>query len=52
MSGLFDLRGKVGLVTGANQGLGLGFATGMAKCGADVVIWGRRPQANEEAAGE
>lgn len=50
MSGLFDLRGKVGLVTGANQGLGLGFATGMAKCGADVVIWGRRPQSNEEAA--
>jgi NAD(P)-dependent dehydrogenase (short-subunit alcohol dehydrogenase family) len=48
--GLFDLSGKVGLVTGANQGLGLGFATGMAKAGADVVVWGRRPEANEAAA--
>ncbi len=47
---LFSLRGKVGLVTGANQGLGLGFASGMAKCGADVVIWGRRAERNEEAA--
>ncbi len=50
MSDLFDLHGKVGLVTGANQGLGLGFATGMAKCGADVVIWGRRAEANAAAA--
>ena len=51
MSGdLFSLAGKVGLVTGANQGLGLGFATGMAKCGADVVIWGRRAERNAQAA--
>jgi NAD(P)-dependent dehydrogenase (short-subunit alcohol dehydrogenase family) len=49
---LFDLTGKVGLVTGGNQGLGLGFATGMVKCGADVVIWGRRSDRNEEAAAE
>lgn len=46
----FDLTGKVGLVTGGNQGLGTGFATGMAKCGADVVIWGRRAAKNAEAA--
>lgn len=50
MKGLFDLSGKVGLVTGANQGLGFGFATGMAKAGADVVIWGRRADRNEAAA--
>lgn len=49
---LFDLTGKVGLVTGANAGLGLGFARGMAKAGADVVIWGRRAAKNEEAAEE
>lgn len=49
---LFDLTGKVGLVTGGNQGLGLGFATGMAKCGADVVLWGRRAEKNAEAAAE
>lgn len=49
---LFDLTGKVGLVTGGNQGLGLGYASGMAKCGADVVLWGRRAAKNEEAAAE
>jgi NAD(P)-dependent dehydrogenase (short-subunit alcohol dehydrogenase family) len=47
---LFDLTGKVGLVTGANSGLGFGFASGIAKCGGDVVVWGRRKDKNEEAA--
>jgi NAD(P)-dependent dehydrogenase (short-subunit alcohol dehydrogenase family) len=46
----FDLHGKTALVTGGNSGLGLGFATGVAKAGADVVIWGRRADRNEEAA--
>jgi len=46
---LFDLTGKVALVTGGNSGLGLGFATGMAKCGADLVVWGRRADKNKEA---
>jgi NAD(P)-dependent dehydrogenase (short-subunit alcohol dehydrogenase family) len=48
----FDLSGKVALVTGANNGLGLGFATGIAKAGGDVVIWGRRAEKNEQAAAE
>jgi NAD(P)-dependent dehydrogenase (short-subunit alcohol dehydrogenase family) len=47
---LFDLTGKVGLVTGANSGLGFGFASGIAKCGGDVVVWGRRAEKNLEAA--
>src|SRR6267142_2617464 len=47
---LFDLTGKVGLVTGANSGLGFGFASGIAKCGGDVVVWGRRADKNEQAA--
>jgi NAD(P)-dependent dehydrogenase (short-subunit alcohol dehydrogenase family) len=47
---LFDLTGKVGLVTGANSGLGFGFASGMARCGADVVVWGRRADQNLDAA--
>ena len=46
----FDLTGKVALVTGANNGLGLGFAHGIAEAGGDVVIWGRRADKNEEAA--
>jgi NAD(P)-dependent dehydrogenase (short-subunit alcohol dehydrogenase family) len=39
--GLFDLTGKVALVTGGNGGLGLGFARGIAKQGGTVVIWAR-----------
>ena len=47
---LFDLTGQVALVTGANSGLGFGFAEGLARAGSDLVIWGRRPEANERAA--
>lgn len=47
---LFDLTGKVALVTGANSGLGFGFAEALARAGSDLVIWGRREDANERAA--
>jgi NAD(P)-dependent dehydrogenase (short-subunit alcohol dehydrogenase family) len=46
----FDLTGKVALITGANSGIGFGFARGLARAGATVVIWGRRADANEAAA--
>src|SRR3546814_16668085 len=49
---LFDLTGKVALVTGGNSGIGLGFARGLARAGADVVIWGRREDRNEKAVAE
>ena len=45
----FDLTGKKALITGANSGLGLGFAQALAKGGADVMIWGRNPQKTEAA---
>jgi len=38
---LFDLRGKVALVTGGNGGIGLGIARGLARAGAQVAIAGR-----------
>jgi len=46
---LFDLTGKVALVTGGNSGLGLAFANGLARAGADVIIWGRRDDRNKQA---
>ena len=46
---LFDQKGKVALVTGGNSGLGLAFATGLAKCGSDIVIWGRSAEKNDRA---
>ena len=50
--GLFDLSGKVALVTGGNSGIGLGFARGIAKQGGDVVIWGRSEDKNATAVAE
>jgi len=50
--GLFDLTGKVALVTGGNGGIGLGMAKGLAMHGATVVIWGNNPEKNERAVAE
>ena len=38
---LFDLHGKVAIVTGGNGGLGRGMAIGLASAGADIVIAAR-----------
>ena len=38
---LFDLTGKVAIVTGGNGGIGLGMARGLAGAGAAVVLAGR-----------
>jgi len=49
MKNLFDLSGKVVLVTGGNGGIGLGMAEGCAQHGADVVIWGTNESKNKQA---
>ena len=43
-SNLFDLTGKLALVTGATQGLGMAIAEGIGKSGATVVINGNSSQ--------
>jgi NAD(P)-dependent dehydrogenase (short-subunit alcohol dehydrogenase family) len=46
---MFDLGGRVAVVTGGNGGIGLGIARGLAQAGADVAIWARDPAKNEAA---
>jgi 2-dehydro-3-deoxy-D-gluconate 5-dehydrogenase len=41
---LFDLAGRVAIVTGGNGGIGLGMAEGLAAAGADVVLAGRNAE--------
>jgi len=43
MEGLFDLSGKVAVVTGTSRGLGQYFGRALAKAGADLVITSRDP---------
>lgn len=50
MTGMFDLRGHVALVTGGNSGIGLGMADALAAHGAAVAIWGTNPAKNAAAA--
>lgn len=43
MTNLFDLTGKMAVVTGANTGIGQGIAVALAEAGADVALVGRSP---------
>jgi NAD(P)-dependent dehydrogenase (short-subunit alcohol dehydrogenase family) len=49
---MFDLTGKVAIVTGGNRGIGLGIARGLAKAGATLSLWSRDEARNAEAAEE
>ncbi len=47
---LFELGGRVAVITGGNAGIGLGIAKGLAAAGASIVIAGRRAEKNLAAA--
>ena len=46
---LFDLNGRVAVVTGGNGGIGLGTAKGMASIGASIVVAGRNAEKAADA---
>ena len=46
---MFDLSGRVAVITGGNGGIGLGLATGLAQAGAAVAILARNEEKNQAA---
>lgn len=51
-TGLFNLGGKVAVVTGGNGGIGLGMAKGLAAAGASIAVVGRNESKSAAAVAE
>ena len=49
---LFDLSGRVAIVTGGNGGIGLGMAKGLAAAGAAVIVAARNREKSDGAVAE
>ena len=49
---MFDLKGKIAIVTGGNGGIGLGMARGLAAAGAGIVVAARNTDKSKKAVAE
>jgi NAD(P)-dependent dehydrogenase (short-subunit alcohol dehydrogenase family) len=49
---MFDLTGRVAVITGASRGLGVSFARGLAKAGCDIAVAARDLAQLKDVAGE
>jgi NAD(P)-dependent dehydrogenase (short-subunit alcohol dehydrogenase family) len=49
---MFDLSGRVAVITGGNGGIGLGIAHALGEAGATLAIWGTNEEKNAKAAAE
>lgn len=49
---MFDLTGRIALVTGSSRGIGLAIATGLVRAGATVVLNGMNPERLERSRSE
>src|SRR6476659_9407374 len=47
---IFDLSGRVAVITGGNGGIGLVIAQALTSAGCNVSIWGRNAEKNKAAA--
>src|SRR5258707_14012433 len=47
---IFNLTGRVAVITAGNGGIGLGIAKALAAAGCDVSIWGRNAEKTRTAA--
>jgi NAD(P)-dependent dehydrogenase (short-subunit alcohol dehydrogenase family) len=45
---IFDLTGKIAVVTGGNGGIGLGMARGLARAGANIAVVARNARREVE----
>ena len=52
MRDMFDLEGKIAIITGGNGGIGKGIARGLAALGSDIVIAARNQKKTDEAVQE